>query len=307
MKNILKLIPLAIITLFFTACGDIDKDPLEANVEDGPFGTFVRLDITTAAVLDVTNIETTSYGGTVTNPSNNVASWSLEVRRVSNGEASDFLPVLTITSFPGEFIVTPADLATIFGLADVDELIPGDRFDFEATSIGMDGTVVTFDDFSADLQGNTGMAQGYRFNTFLSCPFVQADALGTYAIVTSGGFWGYLDNSIDGTADVEVIAGNTANDLIMINVMGNLLPGEPADKYNVEININAGSGQATVVSQTAWDSSHPDPAISTPYGIGSINGTGFVFSCAGAIVLNIDCYCVAAGSFGSGPLVLQKL
>jgi hypothetical protein len=299
MKNIFKFIPLAIITLFFVACQDIDKDPWEINGNDGPFGSFIRLDITSAAVLDVTNIATTSFGGTLTNPSNNVASWSLEVRRVSNGEASDYFPLLTITSFPAEFSVTPTSLAAVFGM-DVGDLVPGDRFDFEATSIGNDGSVVNYDQFGPNLQGNTGMAQGYRFVTFLSCPFVQADAIGMYALADTGGFWGYLS-----TDPVEVIAGGTSNDLIMINAMGNLLPGEPADKYNVEININAGSGQAIFGSQIAWDSSHP--LNGTPYGIGFIEGSGFVFSCAGSIVLYVDCYCVAAGSFGSGPLVLQKL
>jgi hypothetical protein len=301
MKNIFKLIPLAVITLLFTACGDINKEPLEANGNDGPFGTFVRLDITSAAVLDVTNIATTSFGGTLTNPSNNVASWTVEVRRVSNGGASDYFPLVTITSFPAEFSTTPADLAAVFGLA-VTDLIPGDRFDFEATSIGNNGEIVTFDDFGPNLQGNPAQAQGYRFNTFLSCPFVQAEALGSYAILDNGSFFGYLS----GAGPIEVIAGNTANDIIMIDPMGHLLPGDAPDKYNVEINVNAGSGQATVVTQSAWDSGNP-VCCGTPYGPGTVVGNGFVFSCAGAIVLNITTYGVAAGSFGSGPFVLQKL
>jgi hypothetical protein len=301
MKKILKFIPLAIITLFFVACQDIDKDPWEINGTDGPFGSFIRLDITTAAVLDVTDIANTSFGGTLTNPSNNVASWTVEARRVSSGESSDYVPLVTITSFPAEFIATPASLAALFGLT-ANDLIPGDRFDFVATSIGTDGSVVTFDQFGPNLQGNTGMAQGYKFNTFLSCPFIQADALGSYAVVTNGGFFGYLS----GAGPIEVIAGNTANDIIMVDPMGHLVGGDAPDKYNVEININAGSGQATIVSQSAWDSGNP-VCCGTPYGPGFIEGGGFVFSCAGAIVINIDCYCVAAGSFGSGPYVLQKI
>ena len=301
MKKIFKFIPLAIITLFFVACQDKDKDPWEVNGNDGPFGSFIRLDITTAAVLDVTNIATTSFGGTLTNPSNNVASWSLEVRRVSGGAVSDYFPLVTVTSFPAEFSATPASLAALFGLTAGD-LIPGDRFDFEATSIGTNGEIVTFDDFASNLGGNPGMAQGYRFVTFLSCPFIQADALGTYTILDNGGFFGYLS----GTGPIEVIAGNTVNDIIMVDPMGHLVPGDAPDKYNVEININAGSGQAIIVSQSAWDSGNPI-CCATPYGPGTIDGTGFVFSCAGAIVINIDCYCVAAGSFGSGPYVLQKI
>ena len=299
MKNVFKLIQLAVIVLLFTACGDIDKSPFEINGVDGPFGTFVRLDITTAGVLDVTDIANTSFGGTLTAPANNVASWSLEVRRVSNGEASDYLSLVTITSFPAEFRATPTDLAAVFGL-DVTDLIPGDRFDFEATSIGTDGTIATFDDFGPNLQANPAQAQGYRFVTFLSCPFVQADALGTYAILSNDavGFMGI-------NTTVEVIPGNTVNDIITVDPFGNLLAGEPANKYNVQINVNAGSGQATVVSQPAYDSGHPIYG-GTPYGPGKVDGGGFVFSCVGSIVLNLR-FTVAAGSFGSTPFVLQKL
>lgn len=299
MKKIFKFIPLAIITLFFVACQDIDKDPWEINGNDGPFGSFIRLDITSAAVLDVTNIATTSFGGTLTNPSNNVASWSLEVRRVSSGAVSDYFPLVTVTSFPAEFSATPASLAAVFGL-DVTELIPGDRFDFEATSIGTDGSVVTFDQFGPNLGGNPGMAQGYRFVTFLSCPFVQADAVGTYSIVDAP-FFGQIT-----AGPIEVIAGNTANDIVMIDPMGHLVSGDAPDKYNVEINVNAGSGQASVSRQAAWDSGNP-VCCGTPYGPGNIQGSGFVFSCAGSIVLFIDRFGVAAGSFGSAPYVLQKL
>lgn len=301
MKNIFKLIPLAVITLFFTACGDINKEPFEVNGNDGPFGTFVRLDITSAAVLDVTDIANTSFGGTLTAPSNNVASWTVEVRRVSNGEASDYFPLVTITSFPAEFVATPASLAAVFGITTGD-LIPGDRFDFEATSIGADGAVVTFDDFGPNLQGNPAQAQGYRFNTFLSCPFIQADALGTYALISNDavGFQG-------ANTTVEVIAGNTSNDITMVDPIGHIdFPaGIPPDFYNVEINVNAGSGQATVVNQPAYHSGHPIYG-GTPYGPGTVDGGGFVFSCAGAIVLNLT-FRVAAGSFGSTPFVLQKL
>jgi hypothetical protein len=300
MKNIFKLIPLALITLFFSACGDVDLDPQVANGVDGPFGSFVRLDIKTGAVLDVTNIATTSFGGTLSAPSKNVASHSIKVRRVSNGAASDYLPFFSTSSFPAEFIATPATLAAVFGLTAGD-LIPGDRFDFEATSVGTDGSIVTFNDFGPNLQGGPGQAQGYRFNTFLSCPFIQANAVGTYKVLNNGGFFGYIGN-----ANVTVLAGSNANELIMVDPMGHLLPGDAPNKYNVKINVNAGSGQATVSKQVAWDSGHP-VCCATPYGIGTIQGSGFVFSCAGAIVLNISSYGVAAGSFGSGPYVLQKL
>jgi len=298
MKNIYKILLVTFLAVSFSACEDIDKDPYEVNGIDGPFGSFVRLDITSAAVLDVTNIATTVFGGTVSAPAGNVASWDLRVRRVSGGTASDYVPFLNVTSFPAEFAATPADLAAAFGITTAD-LIPGDRFDFEAVSVGTDGTVVTFDDFGPNLQGNPAQAQGYRFVTFLSCPFIQADALGTYAILSNDavGFQGT-------NTTFEVIAGPGGN-ITMVDPIGHLLPGDAPDRYNVAITVNAGSGQATVGSTLAYDSGHPVFG-GTPYGLGNVDGSGFVFSCAGSIVLNLR-FTVAAGSFGSTPFVGQKL
>ena len=90
MKNITKILLLALMVVSFVACEDIDKDPYEVNGIDGPFGSFVRMNITTAAVLDVTNRDATSFGGTAVNPSGNVASYEIKARRVSGGAASDY-------------------------------------------------------------------------------------------------------------------------------------------------------------------------------------------------------------------------
>ncbi len=296
MKNIYKIFLLAFLAVSFSACEDIDKDPFEVNGIDGPFGSFVRLDITSAAVLDVTDIDNTVFGGTLSVPSSNVTSWDLKVRRVSGGVTSDYVPFLNVTSFPADFSATPASLAAVFGLTSAD-LIPGDRFDFEATSIGTDGNLVTFDDFAPNLAGNPAEAQGYRFVTFLSCPFVQADAIGTYSV--SNGHFSQIATTF------ELIAAPNGN-VTMIDPLGHLLPGDAADKYNVLLSVNAGSGQTAVGAQTAWDSGHA-VCCATPYGIGTIDGSGFTFSCAGQIVLSLN-YRVAAGTFNTGiPFVANKI
>ena len=287
MKNILKLIPLAIITLFFTACGDVDKDPYEINGLDGPFGAFVRLDITTAPVLDVTDIENTSFGGTLSVPSNNVASYEMKVRRVSGGAASDYFPFLSVTSFPAEFTATAASLAAALGLT-VPDLLPGDRFDFEATSIGTDGTLVTFDNFSGDLGGNPGEGQSYRFVTYISCPFVIADAIGTYMLTTSE-FSSFPTGNL-----FEVIAGANDNQIIMVNPYGSATtdfnPDYEGANYNVAIDVTP-FGIATVeskiddVNQYIFDT---DLTGNGGFFDTYVEGGGFVFSCAGAITLKMD-------------------
>lgn len=315
MKNILKLIPLALITLFFTACGDVDKDPYEINGLDGPFGAFVRLDITTAPVLDVTDIENTSFGGTLTVPSNNVASYEMKVRRVSAGNASDYFPIFSVTSFPAEFIVTASSLADALGLT-VPDLLPGDRFDFEATSTGTDGSVVTFDNFSGDLGGNPGEGQSYRFVTFISCPFILEDAIGTYLVTTSG-----FGSPWPAGNTFEVIAGANDNQIIMLNPHG----ADPSLSFNnVEIEGPLFSvavdvspfGIATVESKIddvfQYIGSSQEVCCGERFYDIHTGGGGFVFSCAGVLTLSLDYDMVQAEDLGNwtfgGPyaFVAQK-
>ena len=275
-KKIEYLLLIFFVSLLF-GCQDLNKEPFEINIEDGPFGSFVRLDITTSPVLDVTDIDNSNFGGTLSAPSNNVASWSVNVRRVSGGEVSDFFPLATITTFPSEFIANAANISAALGLT-VADLLPGDRFDFEATSIGTNGEVVTFDDFSTDLQGNPGQAQGYRFNTFISCPFVQGDALGTYVVTTSG------FNTFPAGNTFEVIAGANSGQIIMVNPHGS--PDPDGVGYEITVDVSP-FGIATLEDdQFIFDTDATGNAGFTDTFIN--NGSGFVFSCAGSIVLSMD-------------------
>lgn len=289
-------------------CEDIDKDPYEINALDGPFGAFVRIDYTTAPVLDVTDIENTSFGGTLSAPSNNVASYEIKVRRVSEGAASNYYPLFSTTTFPTEFLATASNLADALGLT-VPDLLPGDRFDFEATSIGKDGSVVTFDDLSGDLGGNPGEGQSYRFNTFISCPFVLSEAIGTY-LLTADDF-GTAGNTF------EVIAGENENQIIMINPHGaptdTFNPDYEGADYNIVVDVSP-FGIATVESKIddVFQYIFPtDWVCCSGYQDTHVSGGGFVFSCAGAIVLSLD-YDLTDGvgnyTFGSSlPFAAQKL
>lgn len=281
MKNLIKLVLLVVLTASFTACEDPDKNPFEIDGVDGPFGSFVRFDITTSPVLDVTDIANTQFGGTISTPSNNVASYELKVRRVSGGTASDFQTLVIITSFPSEFRATAANISTALGL-EISDLLPGDRFDFEGISTGLDGSITTFDDLSTDLGGNPGQAQGYRFNTFISCPFVQADAIGTYLITNDSGF------GLNGITQFEVIAGSTSGKIIMVNPFGG------TEAFNIVIDVTP-FGIATVAEQFAFDTLEQCCA---GFEDTRVRGTGFVFSCAGAITLRFDTSITQIGTGG---------
>lgn len=289
--NFTKYLALLFLTVALVACQDNDKQPFEINIEDGPFGNFIRLDISSAPVLDVTDLANAQFGGLFTNPSGNTASYTLTVRRVSGGVMTDYVPLVTLTSFPAEFFATPANIAAALGVLETD-LLAGDRFDFEASSVGTDGSVATFDGFAPNLQGNPGMAQGYRFQTFISCPFVQADALGTY-VSTQTDF-----NSFPAGSNFQVVAGADSGEIIMQNPFQS--PDPDGVGYNVPINVTP-FGIATVPDGVSvFDTDATGNAGFTD--TFTDNAGGFVFSCVGAIVLtwDLDLNSLAGGAFTWG-------
>ena len=280
MKNIQKISFICLLAFLLVNCEDNEKSPLPA----GQPGAFVLVDIT-SALIDVTQIETSGYGGTLQDTRGNIASHTFEVRSVIGTNASDFAPVYTATSFPADFSITAGDIATALGV-DVSSFPPGTRFDLVGTSTTVDGDEIDFFDLNADLQAEIGMRQAYQLRTFISCPFNQADALGTYQVDDPRGF--YLGTS--GT--FEVVAGDESNEIVMINPFGG------NEAYDIVITVDAASGQATVAEQFAFSTLEQCCGGFEATRVVSQEAGGFVFSCAGVITLNLNTSITQIGTGG---------
>ena len=293
MKRVFRYFFLLSLTLVFvTSCEDENKNPLLAQVP-APF-VFLELD---SPVIDVTDIENSTYGGTLIAPSNNVVSYEAQVRRVSGGVSTQYAPVFSTTSFPVEFQISAVDVATALGI-DVDDLLPGDQFDFVATSVGEDGTVVTFNNLGPDMQVESGQRQAYQLTTFISCPFVQSDAIGTYDVVSDPG--GFV---LPGPTTFDVYAGEDSGQIVMDN------PFNSSENYQVPIDVTpfgiASVEDGTFIFTTLEQCCagfEPTYADAT---------SGFVFSCSGAISLTFDTLLEQTGTgalftFGAFSFGAQK-
>merc|ERR1711939_1303408 len=199
MKNIFKTLLVCFLAIGLTNCEDNEKSPLAEQVN----GSYVFIDIE-SPVIDVTALETSTFGGTLRTAVDNVASHEFEVRRVSGGLASEYVPIYSTTSFPAEFRISAPDIATALGI-DVSEILPGDRFDFVGKTTGTDGSIVYENNLNADLFGEPGQRQAYNLQTFVSCPFFVEEAIGTYQLLSCGlTFCG-------GGNTFEVVAGEEPN------------------------------------------------------------------------------------------------
>lgn len=279
----LKTWSILIITLVIgLGCEDLDKSPLPV-VKDGAFITLTPSNL----ILDVTDLENTAITGTLKDPVGNVAAYNLQVRHTPNGgDSSGWVDVYSTTTFPAEMSVNLNDLGNALGLQLAD-FSPGDRFDFNASTTDLDGNVTTYSDLNIDLQGEVGQLQSYQFVSFISCPFNQAEAIGTYTISDPDGF------ALNGVTTFEVIAGDASNEIIMINPFGG------NEMYDIVIQVNSATGIATIEEQFGFSTLEQCCAGFEATRILTVPGdNSFVFSCAGIIQLTLNTRITQIGTGG---------
>lgn len=297
MKKVFKTFLVCFLAFSLANCEDNEKSPLVEQVN----GAYVYIDIENP-VIDVTAIETSTFGGTLRTSVDNVASHEFEVRRFSEGAASEFVPVYTTTTFPAEFQIGASDLAAALGL-DLSDILPGDRFDFRGKTTSIDGAVVYESTLNADLFGELGQRQAYNLQTFVSCPFKIEEAIGTYQLTSCG------LNFCNGGNTFEIVEGDDPNTVVMLNPYNSFDPdtGEP---FNIVIDVNPASGEITIESQAAFDTADTGNAGFLPTTIST--EVGFFFSCAGLITTTVDSSIEQIGTgarftFGALPFEAQKL
>lgn len=281
MKKIILILTVICTGAMFFSCEEEEKNPWVVHLDpanDGVFLTVAKENI----VIDFTDPSST-FNFSVDAPSDNVASYDLRVARSSGGVVSDTVALTSATTFPASFQIGADDLAAAFGLQPSD-LQAGDRFDFVGSATGTNGQVADISNLNGDA-GGPGQFNAFQFNTFLSCPFNQADALGTYDVT--------VDDFGLAVATFEVTAGPDANSVIIADLI------EPG--FSMVVNVNPNTGIASI-SRT--------PMANSYYGYsgGNINTTGtpsFFFSCSGTIAAVFQ-YTVDLGSFGSYAFSAQK-
>ncbi len=298
MNKIFKKLPYITFTVmvaFLASCEDDDKDPLVIEENQENFAPYVRIVVDASTpVIDATQLSSDVFISVVDDPNDNVASWQIGVRQITSSNDTVPAPVDgedvyatigTITSFPSEFNLTGDEIAATLGIP-ASNIQPGDQIQFDAVSTGTDGSTLTFADLGGDLAGQFEQFQAYNFTQFVGCPFVQADAVGTYDVVAHrfDGFFGPQG------ATREVIAGGADNEY---TIVGGALPLDGAD--DLTVSVDAGSG--VVLGAANADDVHFNTFGPASYG----TVAGFTFSCVGFIDLDIT-----SPGFIRNDLTMQK-
>ncbi|HEX6227683.1 MAG TPA: hypothetical protein VFZ52_24865 [Chryseolinea sp.] len=123
------------------------------------------------------------------------------------------------------------------------------------------------------------------------CPFVTADAIGTYSISRDD-----LEVAYDAAHKPEVIAGPGPNQVTLVDMLGH------PQGYDIIVDVNPATDVATVNAQTGWDSAN----FGLPFGEISVEGGGFYFSCTGFLSLDLAHNLADGRSFGTFRIEFTK-
>jgi len=186
---------------------------------------------------------------------------------------------------------TATELAALFGVeGGIAGLAPGESFTFTQKAYLKDGRTFDATNSAPSIAASATGSFTAPFTVFIACPsFVVADAVGDWTITRDD--FGFIQDD-----QVTIKAGPGANQVTLVD----LASGTGA--YNVILDIAVpGKGDITLAKQKAWDCAD----LGCPYGVGSMQGTGIFFSCAGFILIDAA-HTVAAGGFGTFRLELHK-
>ncbi|MFC4722286.1 hypothetical protein ACFO5O_08135 [Geojedonia litorea] len=309
MKKLIYTIFGVVLMLSQYSCTDQStfNNPAHHELENGAFVRFTNNGVA-ATYPDAQNI---SISEEIYDANGNISEYSLTLTATISGatyKAEDFI---IITSFPAVLNITSQSMADALGVS-VSNLGFGDSFNFIGKATRNDGVVfygVRPSFSSTQLTVGLGNTEGQlftpayknamNFGTIVSCPFVQADMLGTYTIIEDDGFNATTDTQF------EVIAGANANQIILVN------PLHSAGNFNIAVNVSA-LGIATFPRQDAVLTEEICCAGYSPTWFRSNATVSLGLSCIGYLSLNFDTGLGFAGSdgtgftFGPGVFIAQK-
>jgi hypothetical protein len=284
MRRIITSISLLAIIAYGSSCKteDIVQDVTTLGV-----GSYVKLVSKNDGIIDATNPAGTSA-------SVKVSEYGPEQEKVvvyvSKGtrtpDRSKWVLVKEVPASAAreyDISVTGAEIATALNTT----LAPGDIYTIYNSVITKDGGRFDLGNINSEVAGSPNYNFALTFQATVVCPFIPADAAGTYTITTDG--W---DGATGETAEITATA-NSATVTYMFPYAA------PPGVNPVVVTVNPATGSATVAKQTYGS-----------YGTGFENftaqGTGFFFSCTGFLDLNLQHISGGGTNYGNYILRMKK-
>ncbi|SDQ05694.1 hypothetical protein [Flagellimonas zhangzhouensis] len=212
-SNFKYIFGLFLALLFVAACQDDDKNPLNVFELENSQAPYVRI-VIDESIVAKGDLANSSFVGTVSAPSDNVASWDLSVTLESGGTSTDTIPLVTVDEFPSTISIPYTDIASALGIT-VDDISGGDFIRFIGSATGDDGSVVGLENFSATVTGQPEQLQAFNFIVLVKCSPMTGTIPGTWIIEMQdlyGDGWdgAFVTFEIDGVATNYTFAAGSA-------------------------------------------------------------------------------------------------
>lgn len=272
MKSIFKISLLfSLLVLLSVSCND-DMDKQAYVMQDTDTGGVLpNVTFLAGKNFDFGNMENT-YLSFIADAAV-AGNWTFERMVISkslNGGDTIIHKELLPGEMPLQFDITPSDAIEGFGIVE-DDIAGGDFIDWMF--------MIEFADPDVKFNDNALDELFPDFRSFFVCAFDVNASVGTYQI--TGSIWEH------NTGTFEVVAGPEENQVTLIDLLGHgAIDGK---NYDIVVDVDPASGQATVAQQIAWDSDN----YGWGYGPITADGGGYVLSCSGTISLDLT-YCVPA-------------
>lgn len=247
-------------------------------------GSYLKLSAKVNDILNAINaastvsIKVTEYG-------ESVDKIKIYVTKGSKTAAKTSWKLIKEVPYSGEttLVVSNAEIKTALAAASIE---PGVTYWLYNEVITKTGRTFSLANTFSDFEGLPAYNMALTWKAVAICPFVAADAVGTYTITTDP--W---DGAVGETATVTATA-NTATVNLLFPYAAN--PGVAP----VVVKITPETGSAVV-----------DKQVYGSYGAGFENfscaGSGFVFSCTGTIDLTLT-HTLGTSGYGTYRIVLKK-
>lgn len=245
--------------------------------EEGPTLTFYS-ENTNIQKVDLFAAHGTTRSLLATLEGNNFPSNGSITRAFTLAEIAGALGKSTSDFSPGDFINIFPVVTQTSGVVYPDTILEGTSFETVNVEVGVLNSPAT-SSFTSQLA------------FAVACPFLASEATSGPYLITRDDFV----TTIDPARPIELVEGPGENQVTFLNLFSH------PEGYDVTVTVDPETGAATVAQQEAW---HCDN-FGCGFGVGSVQGGGFFFSCSGFLTLDLT-HTVAAGSFGTFKLELQR-
>ena len=284
-----------ILIFFFvvTVLNSCKKEYIIADFDNFTIGSYLKLETTVKATLDYNKIASESVSITVTPLGSELE--KINVYAVLGGENLDetkWKLVKAVPAAPGPITlsVSAQELATAFGTTPAG-LSPGNQYTFYNQNVTRDGRTFDVSNSEDDLEGQPGYQAAFRWQAIVFCAYDPASTNNvSYEVVNDG--WGDLN-----AGDIVIVKNGPGANQISL---GGVYP-TAVNHKDIAVDISPANGAATVAKQAYGTYAGDAPRVF------SAEGTGFIFSCAGVINLNLRHTDATGGNYGTHNLRLRKL